>query len=120
MASGFFGDRQVSAENDRIDDLEATIQASANAERGPRLPKCTPPTPPPSHAQERSRERNTAELERAYRAHLARTSREATAASAAASAYSAAPPSPPFTLHAEASPHESTAAAAPHLIADMD
>ena len=117
MASGFFGDRQVSAENDRIDDLEATIQASANAERGPRLPKCTPPTPPPSHAQERSRERNTAELERAYRAHLARTSREATAASAAASA---APPSPPFTLHAEASPHEPTATAAPHLIADMD
>ena len=116
MASGFFGDRQVSAENDRIDDLEATIQASTNAER-PRLPKCTPPTPPPSHAQERSRERNTAELERAYRAHLARTSREATAASAAASA---APPSPPLTLHAEASSHESTAAAAPHLIADMD
>ena len=114
MASGFFGDRQVSAENDRIDDLEATIQASTNAAR---LPKCTPPTPPPSHAQERSRERNTAELERAYRAHLARTSREATAASAAASA---APPSPPLTLHAEASPHESTAAAAPHLIADMD
>ena len=35
MASGFFGDRQVSAENDRIDDLEATIQASTNAERGP-------------------------------------------------------------------------------------
>ena len=88
MASGFFGDRQVSAENDRIDDLEATIQASTNAE-----------------------------LERAYRAHLARTSREATAASAAASA---APPSPPFTLHAEASPHEPTATAAPLLIADMD
>ena len=115
MASGFFGDRQVSAENDRIDDLEATIQASANAERGPRLPKCTPPTPPPSHAQERSRERNTAELERAYRAHLARTSREAASAAA-----SAAPPSPPFTLHAEASPHEPTATAATHLIADMD
>ena len=119
MASGFFGDRQVSAENDRIDDLEATIQASTNAERGPTSQVHT--THSTAFArQERSRERNTAELERAYRAHLARTSREATAASAAASAYSAAPPSPPFTLHAEASPHEPTAAAAPHLIADMD
>ena len=116
MASGFFGDRQVSAANELIDDLEATIQASTNAERGPTSQVHT--THSTAFArQERSRERNTAELERAYRAHLARTSREATAASAAASA---APPSPPFTLHAEASPHESTAAAAPHLIADMD
>ena len=50
-SSGFFREREEAAENERIEDLEATIQ-------------------------ELSRERNSAELEGAYRAHVKRAARE--------------------------------------------